>query len=1049
MRTFIKKSLATATIALLAYSNSMLAQTMIGSVITQPCNNNGNLSVTVSGLTPPITYTYTNWIANQSIVHSNINSATDNLLGIGAYQSQWTNANVWQVFASDGINSCFGNFTLTAPFIFNDSLIVANCPASSSLQASFFGGTSPYSCIWTNQNTLQTYSTNPAAVSNGQYSVVVIDGAGCMVSSSTGSNNLYAYSNSGITATITGTSANCTNGTASITAIGGVTPYTYLWNNGSTNQNLSGLTLGSYSCLVTDAIGCQETSSYYLPQSVYINYNTSITNATCLQANGSILGFVSGGTSPYSYMWSNGATTQNISGLTGNQQYIVQITDANGCIGNGYATVFANSPISITYITMPSSCTLPTGSASLTPTGGAAPYNILWYTLPTNTIGNSISNKASGTYSFQVTDANGCVKTGSIFIPPVSTINAALSNGAVVCPAIAGTLTATAFGSNPPFTYAWSNSATTNSIGVPLGSYSCVITDALGCSVTKGTSVYQTSPLNVGFTSSQASCIYNADGSLTANATGGTSPYSYTWSNAQNGPTTSGLLNGYYYVYVTDANGCTNDYQQNSQAFVGYNAANNSCYCTITGTVFTDSNNNCFQNTGETGINNVQIHCSGLGYTYTNANGVYSFMAPSGSYTLTESVQQTYPLAACQSNAQVLSVTAGVNCISTLNFANNITPISDLHIITTSINQPVPGNPYYQQIIVQNEGTINENTLQLGYTSDGQLSYNSCVPWALTQQNSGTYPNWYSITSGFPSLAAGANSAAIINYNVPINIPINTTVNFFDSIASVTPIATSWLTDNTPWNNIENHQTTVVGSYDPNFKEVTPKGVGPQGNITVTDSVLTYVVHFQNTGSYYAQNIVVVDTIDSNLKLSSLRPGYSNHAYTVSMSENGVVKFIYKNVNLPWKSAFGDVLSSGMFSYSIKLKNNLTVGTKIKNKAAIYFDYNDPIITNSTLNTIAAKPVSINENKLLADNVLIFPNPTNNYFTMLISSTQNTRGVLSIFDISGREVSVKNVELQLGENKLTENTSILQSGIYFVQLKTGEEKISKKLIVTK
>ena len=1022
---------------------------MTGTVITQPRNNNGNLGVTVSGLTPPITYTYSNWIANQSIVRSNINSITDNLSGIGAYQSQWTNANIWQVFASDGINSCFGTFTLTAPFAFSNSVIVANCPASSSLQASFSGGTSPYSCLWTNLTNFQTYSANPAAVTNGPYNLVVTDGAGCNVASATVSTNINVSTISGITTTINGLAANCTNETATITAFGGTAPYTYLWNNSSTNQNLSGLAQGSYSCMVTDAIGCQQSSFYYLPQSISFNYNSRFTNANCLQANGSILGFVSGGAAPYTYLWSNGVTTQNISGLTGNQQYIVQITDANGCTGTGYAYVNANSPIYVTYTTTPSSCTSSTGSATLTPNGGTAPYSVLWYTSPNNTVGNSISNMSSGTYQFQVTDANGCVKTGSAYIPPVSFIYANINSAAVVCPANTGALATTVSGSNPPFTYTWSNSATTNTItGAPLGSYSCVITDALGCSVTKYASIYQTSPLNVGFSSSPASCIFTADGSVTANATGGSSPYSYTWSNSQNGPTATGLITGNYYVTVTDANGCANDYQ-NSQAFVGYNPSNNACYCTITGTVFTDSNNNCFQNTGEVGVQNVQIHCSGLGYAYTDANGVYSFMAPSGTYTLTESVQQLYPLAACQTNGQVISVTAGTNCVSTLNFANNVTPIRDLHIITTSINQPIPGNPYYQQIIVQNEGTVNENTIQLGYANDGQLSYNSCAPWALTQQNSGTYPNWYSISSGFPSLGSGANSSAIVNYNVPTNIPISTTVNFYDSIASIAPIATSWLTDNTPWNNVDNHQTTVVGSYDPNFKEVTPKGNEPQGNITVTDSVLTYVVHFQNTGSYYAQNIVVVDTIDSNLRLSTLRPGYSNHSYTVSMSENGVVKFIYKNINLPWKSSYGDILSSGMFSYSIKLKNNLTVGTKIKNKAAIYFDYNEPVITNSTLNTIVAKPVSIIENSLLQNNVLIFPNPTNNYFTMVVPTTQNARGVLSIFDISGREVSVKNIELQVGENKLAENTSSLQSGIYFIQLKTGSETVSKKLIIAK
>ncbi len=1049
----IYKTLLTFTAFYFVASATLNAQSIVATIATQPCNANGQINVTTTGLTPPISYVYSNWMANITITHSNINSLSDNVTGLSAYQDLWSSSNYWSISATDGVNTVNTNITLSPPFQDSIKVIAGVCPALNTLQAvNFTGGTAPFSVTWTNINTNQVYNSNPAMVPSGTFTVSITDAAGCVVRSAPNfSSNIFAQSQSNIQVNITGTSANCTNGTANASASGGTAPYSYLWNNNASSQSISGLTQGSYNCIVTDAIGCQSTGYYYVSQGVTLTYNSNITNATCLQTNGSILSFVSGGTAPYTFLWNNAATTQNITGLQGGQSYNVQITDANGCTGFGYNYVGVTTPISVTYNTSASSCTTPNGSAILAASGGASPYTYLWTIFPNNVSGTTLTNKPSGTYGFKVTDANGCVQSGSVFIPTTSTITAVINNNAVVCPATSGNLNVSVSGSNPPFTYLWNNSVTSaNLTGVPLGSYNCVITDAAGCSVTKYGSLSQINPINVGFNSTPASCLYSNNGAVTANATGGTSPYTYSWNNSQTGPTATGLTSGNYFVFVTDANGCHNSYN-NSMVYVGYNPSNNACYCTITGTVFADANGNCVQNSGEVGLPNVQIHCSGLGYTYTNANGVYSFLAPSGTYTISQTIQQIYPLASCQSNNQVVTVTAAANCVSTVNFANVIFPLHDLHVITSSINQPIPGNTYSQKVIIQNDGSVTESGVKFGYAHDGQLTYGSCAPWALTQQNVVSYPNWYSITSGFPSLSPGANSVSFINYNVPTNIPLNTVVNFNDSVASAAPITTNWLTDNTPWNNVNYHQATVIGSFDPNFKEVSPKGVGPQGNIYKNDSILTYVVHFQNTGSYYAQNIVVIDSIDSHLNITSLRPGYSDHNYTATLSETGVAKFSFKNINLAWQSGYGDALSSGMFTYSVKLKKNLPVGTQIKNKAFIYFDFNEPIITNTTLNTLATNS-SVGIEQVTASNesmLTLFPNPGNGDFTLFFNSKEGGNGSVCLMDISGRVIFTNTIGIKTGENTMTYSNNALQSGIYLVQLKTSSETITKKLIVSK
>src|SRR5436190_6970830 len=111
---------------------------------------------------------------------------------------------------------------------------------------------------------------------------------------------------------------------------------------------------------------------------------------------------------------------------------------------------------------------------------------------------------------------------------------------------------------SPPFTYQWSNTATSaNQTGVAMGAYNCTVTDAVGCSVVKSAYVNQISPVFLGLSSTNVTCLFSANGSATASASGGVSPYTYAWSNNQTGTSASGLGIGYIYVTATAANGCT------------------------------------------------------------------------------------------------------------------------------------------------------------------------------------------------------------------------------------------------------------------------------------------------------------------------------------------------------------------------------------------------------------------------------------------------------------------------------------------------------------
>ena len=996
-------------------------------IVHHRCTNDGILAATVnSGMTLPLTYTY---YSDTTVIHSNINAFTDTIFNVASSQCY--------VDITDNSGHSLGlslfsisQFTIDYPYTINPI-----CPDTIGKgYVTINGGTIPFSVQWFYGYFTQQYmgTANPINLPINQdlvISFIVTDSNGCTNHSYIDS--LYLYQTTNINFNIGTTTANCTNGTAFINNItGGIPPYTYVWGNGATTLSLNNLISGYYPITVTDSIGCSKEKWANVPQAITITVNKTVTNATCLQNNGSVITFGSGGTPPYTYHYDNGANGQTLSGLTGGTQLLATVTDANGCYGQGSIYIYSTTPISVSYSTTPSSCTAPTGTATLSISGGTSPYPVVWNTYPQQT-GITLSNVLAGLYSFKVTDAVGCVQTGTVNVPAQSIIYASISTTDCTCPNILGTATANVSGSNPPFTYAWNNGASTQHIiNLNAGYYSCTIKDSLGCSLTKSASVNTISPINIGFTTTSATCIFTNNGSIHAVATGGTAPYTYIWNTGQTTPTITNQYYGWYNVSVHDANSCV----KQESVYLNYNPNNDSCYCKLTGKVFVDQNSNCILDAGETTVEHIMIHCSGNGYSFTDANGVYSFIVPSGSYTLSENVQYYYPLASCQSNNISINATASSGCVITNNIANIINPINDIHLIRTELNAPVPGNTYTQMLIIENEGTISESNIQVGAANDGQLTYTNSSPNLFTQTDPIGAPHWFSINSGFPTLSAGATQTITTNYNVPTNIPLATTINFYDS-ASYTPPMSNWLNDYSPWNNVSNYQATVVGSFDPNFKEVFPKGVDTLGLIKTSDSVLTYVIHFENTGTYYAQNIIITDTLDNNLNWNTLRPGYSDYHYTAQLSENGVLKFTFANINLPQSNSANN---TGLVTYSIKLKENLADGTHIRNKAAIYFDYNAPVITNTTLNTIS-KYVGIKEVNNSSD-IKIYPNPAKDILT--IETNLNKEQRLEIINLIGQTV----YSTIINNTKALINTSAFANGVYILKLYNDKETVVRKFV---
>jgi muramidase (phage lysozyme) len=221
-----------------------------------------------------------------------------------------------------------------------------------------------------------------------------------------------------VTPAVTNTICTASLGAINITVSNGTLPYTYLWSNGAITEDISGLPAGTYNVTVTDANGCS-TSSTSIVATVNspITVTPAVTNTICTASLGVINITVSNGTAPYTYLWSNGAITEDISGLPAGT-YTVTVTDANGCSTSSTSIVATvNSPITVTPSVTNTICTASLGAINITVSNGTAPYTYLW---SNGAITEDISGLPAGTYTVTVTDANGCSTSSTSTIDAIS-----------------------------------------------------------------------------------------------------------------------------------------------------------------------------------------------------------------------------------------------------------------------------------------------------------------------------------------------------------------------------------------------------------------------------------------------------------------------------------------------------------------------------------------------------------------------------------------------------------------------------------------------------
>ena len=450
---------------------------------------NGSATVVTSGGTAPYTYVWSNGSTNSAISN----------LAPGTYNVVITDA-----------NGCTANKSviITEPAVISNTLKVKNVSCNggndASIEVTSSGGTAPFTYLWSHNNA--TTATITGLVS-GTYNVQVKDANNCIKTE-----QIIITQPDILTATIASKNVSC-NGTytgeATVNVVGGTTPYTYNWNNGITTATNNGLRPGTFSVTVTDAKGCTVNSSVTITEPTVLTVFTKQTKAGCNGATtNSVMATPSGGTQPYTYLWSNGITTANADNLLPGT-YTLTVTDAKGCKVNETVSVVATANLSLSFNKKNISCNgLTNGNATAVVTGGKAPFTYSW---STGSINQSINNLGVGTYTLTVTDDYGCTVTETVDIKQPDVLTATHQQTNVNCYGLSeGSVSLSVSGGTAPYVYQWSNGFKTASLNqLPAGTYTVVVTDSNNCTLAHTVTITQPADLATPTAVNQVFCVNN------------------------------------------------------------------------------------------------------------------------------------------------------------------------------------------------------------------------------------------------------------------------------------------------------------------------------------------------------------------------------------------------------------------------------------------------------------------------------------------------------------------------------------------------------------
>lgn len=563
--------------------------------------------------------------------------------------------------------------------------------------------------------------------------------------------------------------------------------------------------------------------------------------------------------------------------------------------------------------------------------------------------------------------------------------------------------------------------------GLSPGIYKVTITDdSTGCKFNK--TVELLPYLDFQFTIVDTPTCVTTDGTLLANYSGNaTPPVVYEWNNGFIGNPATDLAPGGYSVTLTDDEGCSrhkNTVLIPEDACIaqisGHVYINTTCACTIdTTTVIFPFAKVCATNGEETVC------------TYTNHKGDYTLgLIEPGMYTITATTHQPNAQSVCtqmtyEVGQDITKDTSGVDFI----FCG--APESDLDV-QMYCGPARPGFEFTAFARVRNLGIWPADTSLLLLEMSPYISNPVFSPPPFSYDPVTRIAVWRIVKLGL-------YQQGDIQVSGLLTAALEDTLNMRAEIISL------YTPDSFLENNISECANLVTGAFDPNDKLVSPIGLKETGDISAVDSVLTYTIRFQNTGTDTAFTVVVRDTLDTDVfDLNSFAPLYSSHPFFLDLEEGNILVFTFDPIHLP-DSNRSEAGSKGFVMFSIQLKDGLPPGTKISNEAAIYFDYNIPVITDPAQNTI----VKVSDQESIWLDISLAPNPVTDQTILSIQKVEGLQWAeMALFSMEGvLSKHFKRSTLTEQVSRIPIDTYDLPPGVYFLLIRTNIGQATKKLIV--
>ncbi|MBC7865315.1 MAG: hypothetical protein IAF38_20230, partial [Bacteroidia bacterium] len=647
------------------------------------------------------------------------NATTPGALACSYPAAGWFAGANWNNLLLANAGDCMRLVNLSGCEVFNvcwaadnlNTLIYFNSGGSGSQNVWYFNGGDPNLQVnWSEGNCVTPNDQTPGLPNNAANTTYINQ-----------LNNACTPISALVVASGASSNANCgCTGTASVNASGSIPGYTYEWNpvpgSGQGTANASGMCAGTYTCVVTSFIGCQDSVVFIITGTNAINATVSGTNINCFGGNdGTASAGFSGGNGGITYSWSpaptTGQGTANAGGLTA-QTYTVTVTDVAGCTSNAiYAVTEPTQLVSPVTANNISCFGDSNGVVNINASGGTPAYTYVWS--PSVSTSSSASSLAAGIYTITVTDANSCTVTTLATITEPTALTAVATSTSISCFGLSdGSADVSVSGGTTNYSYSWFPSGGSSSTATNLnaGIYTITITDANSCTYTTTVGITEPSQLTATSGTTDVLCFGNNSGAASVIASGGTINYSYAWSPS--GGTTANetnLVAGIYTCTITDANSCTTTVTatitEPAQLFVS--VSTNPSICT--------GNNGSATSTVSGGNGSYSYSWFPSGGTAANENN----LAP-GSYTLTV----TDANGCVDSSTAIVGSTGGV----TVSVAS-VTNVSCFGLSdgSTSVNASGGTAPITYSWSASNDTTATADSLAAGTYVVTVTDANGCV----------------------------------------------------------------------------------------------------------------------------------------------------------------------------------------------------------------------------------------------------------------------------------------------------------------------------------